>query len=258
MGSNGKEQTSIFYRNLSPPYSLRNKSTNRAFLDEFTNFVTDLLPKWLDNVLVGNFNLHVRNDNDIDSTIFLDTIEAMGLYQHVSFTTHRQGNTLDLVISELGSTSKVMTTAPGPYLTDHRAVISTLNVKSVQPKRLLKRVRKLHAVTTEQWETEFNPGNVPLSSNLQADVESLSTEFKRVLDALAPIKNGLVSLKPKKLWFNKELAADKVKVRCHEKKWLRNKLASTWTAYKKVRNSYYTKLNNSKINHHMKTNHRLF
>ena len=163
-----------------PPYSLKNKSTNRAFLDDFTNFVTDLLPKWPDNVLVGDFKLHVRNDNDIDSTIFLDTIEAMGLYQHVSFTTHRQGNTLYLVISELGSMSKVMTTAPGPYLTDHRVVISTLNVKSVQPKMLLKRVRKLHAVMTEQWESEFNPGNVSLSSNLEADVELLSTEFKSV------------------------------------------------------------------------------
>ena len=168
-----------------PPYSLRNKSTNRAFLDDFTSFVTDLLPKWPDNVLIGNFNLHIRNDNDIDSAIFLDTIEAMGLYQHVSFATHKSGNTLDLVISEMGSTSKVMTTAPGPYLTDHRAVISTLNVKRVQPKRQFRRVRKLHAVTTEQWESEFNPENVKLSTNLDADIESLSTEFKRVLHALA-------------------------------------------------------------------------
>ena len=29
-----------------PPYSLRNKSTNRAFLDDFTTFVMDLLPRW--------------------------------------------------------------------------------------------------------------------------------------------------------------------------------------------------------------------
>ena len=157
-----------------PPYSLRNKSTNRAFLNDFTNFVTELLPRWPDNVLLGDFNLHVRNDNDIDSTFFLDTIEAMGLYQHVTFTTHKQGNTLDLVISELGSMSKVMTTSPGPYLTDHRAVISTLNIKSVQPKRLQKKVRKLNAVKTEQWEKEFNPANVLLTSNLKADVESLS------------------------------------------------------------------------------------
>ena len=216
-----------------PPYSLKTKSTNRAFLDDFTNFVTDLLPKWPDNVLISDFNLHVSNDNDIDSAIFLDTIEAMGLYQHVSFATHKSGNTLDLVISEMGSTSKVMTTAPGPYLTDHRAVISTLNVKRVQPKRLFRKVRKLHAVTTEQWESELKPDNVSLSSNLDATVESLSTEFRRVLDALAPIKNCSVSLKPKKPWFNTELAVEKAKVRHHEKKWLKHKLPSTWTAYKK-------------------------
>ena len=222
-----------------PPYSLRNKSTNRGFLDDFTSFVTELLPRWLENVLLGDFNLHVSNDDDIDSTIFLDTIEAMGLYQHVTFATHKQGNTLDLVISELGSASKVITTTPGPYLTDHRAVISMLNVKSIQPKRLQREVRKLNAVETERWEEEFNPANVTLTNNLEANVESLSKELRRVLDTLTPVKKCLVSLKPKKPWFNKEHAVEKAKVRCHEKKWLKYKLLLTWTAYKKVRNSYY-------------------
>ena len=60
------------------------------------------------------------------------------------------------------------------------------------------------------------------------------------------MKNCSVSLKPKKPWFNKELAAEKAKVRHHERKWLRYKLPLTWTTYKKVRNSYYAKLNNSK------------
>ena len=212
-----------------PPYSLRNKSTNRAFLDDLTNFMTELLPRWPENVLLGDFNLHVSNDDDIDSTIFLDTIEAMCLYQYVTFLTHKQGNTLDLVISELGSTSKVMTTSPGAYLTDHRAVISTLNVKSIQPKRQHREVRKLNAVKTEQWEKEFNPANVTLTNNLEADVESLLTEFRRVLDTLAPVKNCSVSLKPKKSWFNKELVVEKANVRCHEKKWLKYKLSSTWT-----------------------------
>ena len=91
--------------------------------------MTDLLPEWLDNVLMGDFNLHVSNENDIDSAIFLDTLEAMGLYQHVGFATHKLENTLDLVISEIVNASTVMMAIPGPYLTDHRAVISTLNVK---------------------------------------------------------------------------------------------------------------------------------
>ena len=210
------------------------------------NFVTDLIPRWSDNILLGDFNLHVRKD-DIDSTIFLDTIEAMGLYQHVTFTTHKHGNTLDLVISELESTSKVMTTSPGPFLTDHRAVISTLNVKSFQPKRLQKKVRKLNSVTTEQWEKELKPPE--LTANLESDVEALSKEFRRVLDTLAPVESCSVSLKPKKPWFNKDHAVEKAKVRHHKKKWFKYKLSSTWTAYKKVRNSYYAKLNNSKKSH---------
>ena len=77
-----------------PPYLLKNKSTNRAFLDDFTDLVTDLLPKHPDNLLLGDFNLHVSNEDDIDSAIFLDTIEAMGLYQHVSFPTHKNQVTL--------------------------------------------------------------------------------------------------------------------------------------------------------------------
>ena len=190
-------------------------------MDDFTSFVTELIPRWPENVLLGDFNLHVSNDDDIDSTIFLDTIEALGLYQHVTFPTHKQGNTLDLVLSELGSKSRVMTMSPGPYLTDHRVVISTLNVKSIQPKRLKKQVRKLDAVEVEQWEKEFDPAKVTLINNLEADVESLSRELQRVLDTLAPVKDCSVSLKPKKPWFNKELAVEKAKVRHLEKKWLK-------------------------------------
>ena len=139
-----------------------------------------------------------------------------------------------------------MTTSPGHYLTDHRAVISTLNVKSFQPKRQHKQVRKMDTVSTEQWEKEFNPANVTLTNNLEADVESLSAELKRVLDTLASVKNCSVSLKPKKPWFNKELVVEKAKVRCHEKKWPKYKLSLTWTAYRKIRNSYYARLTKSK------------
>ena len=133
-----------------PPYSLSNKSTNRAFLDDFTSLVTGLLPDHSNHIILRDFNLHVSNNDDIDSAIFLDTIEAMGLYQHVSFPMHRQGNTLDLIISEIQGSITVMTTAPGPYITDHWAIISTLNIKKVQPKRQDCHVRRLHTVTTDQ------------------------------------------------------------------------------------------------------------
>ena len=219
--------------------------------------MTGLLPDHSNHIVLRDFNLHVSNNDDIDSAIFLDTIEAMGLYQHVSFPMHRQGNTLDLIISEIQGSATVMTTAPGLYITDHWAIISTLNIKKVQPKRQDCHVRRLHTVTTDQWVEEFKAENVMLSTNLTDSVTSLSKEFNRMMDKLAPVKKCYISLKPKKPWFNKELTTEKTKVRCHEKKWLKHKLPSTWTAYTKVRNSYYSKLNSNKKSIIRTTNIRL-
>ena len=68
----------------------------------------------------------------IDSAIFSDATEAMGLYQHVAFPTHQSGNTLDLILSDIGQNASVMTTSPGPFITDHRAIICTLNLKKLK------------------------------------------------------------------------------------------------------------------------------
>ena len=169
-----------------PPYSLTNKSTNKAFLDDFTNYMAKLLSERCNNIVVGDFNLHVSNEDDVDSAIFNDTIEAMGLYQHVSFPTHKAGNTLDLILSEIQGSISINTTVPGPFITDHCAIISTLSLKKQQPKRTDREVRKLHKVDTEDWIKEFNPNNVELSNNLDSVVTSFGQEFKRTLDKLAP------------------------------------------------------------------------
>ena len=229
-----------------PPYSLRNKSTNKSFLDEFTDLMANLLSERKNNIVLGDFNLHVSNDDDIDSAIFNDTIEAMGLYQHVSFPTHRLGNTLDLIISEIQSSISINTTVPGPFITDHCVVISTLSLKKQQPNRTVRDVRKLHKVTTEDWMNEFNPTNVELNTNLDTVVTSLSKEFKHTLDKLTPVKKCSISLKTKMPWFNSEMAKHKAMMRQHEKKWLKYKLSSNWIAFKNIQNRYYVKLNTKK------------
>ena len=229
-----------------PPYSLNNKSTNKAFLDDFTDYMAKLLSERHNNIVVGDFNLHVSNEENVDSAIFNDTIEAMGLYQHVSFPTHNAGNTLDLVISEIQGPISIDTTVPGPFISDHRAIISTLSLKKHQPKRTNREVRKLHKVDTEDWIKEFNPDNIELSNNLDSVVTSLGLEFKRTLDKLAPITKCSISLKPKMPWYDREMTNHKAMMRRREKKWLKYKLDSCWTAYKMTRNTYYGRLNTKK------------
>ena len=61
--------------------------------------------------------------------VFIVTILALGLDQHVTFPTHRGNNILDLVLSEYLSTHNILSYKPGPYLSDHTAVEFLLSVE---------------------------------------------------------------------------------------------------------------------------------
>ena len=91
------------------------------------------MPEYNHNILTGDFNLHVSDENDNDSAIFNDIIEAMGVVQHVGIKTHRSGNILDLMISEIQGNTMIKTINAGPYLSDHCAIIASLKTKRDPP-----------------------------------------------------------------------------------------------------------------------------
>ena len=225
-----------------PPPSLVNKATNGMFIEEFIEFVSTTLPSHPNNIYISDFNLHV-SEEEMDPAIFNDSIEAMGLYQHVGFSMHKSGNILDLILSDIQQTVSIMTTAPGPYLSDHRAVIATLNSKRLKPMFSYQQVCKLKDITQEQLIDEFKPENVPLSSKLEEIVLDFNNELTHTLDKLAPLKKQKINLRPKNPWYDMEMKAHKRQMRKMEKKWLKHKLEPYWVAYKKCRNSYYGKLN---------------
>ena len=62
---------------------------------------------------MGGFNIHVNNLNDPNTQQFVALTEALGLSQHVNFTTHNQGNFLNLVFTECISDNKINTISQG-------------------------------------------------------------------------------------------------------------------------------------------------
>ena len=88
-----------------PPYSTSQKITNSMFLDDLTNHVTEWMLSFKNILIGGNFNIHIDDTVDPDEQIINDTMEALGLQQHVTFPTHQAGNTLDLIFTE--TTSKL-------------------------------------------------------------------------------------------------------------------------------------------------------
>ena len=63
--------------------------------------------KYMDLLIMGDFNIHYYHDDDIRGEQFQDSVETMGLIQHVNFMTCTSGNIIDLVLTEQLSKFKV-------------------------------------------------------------------------------------------------------------------------------------------------------
>ena len=90
-------------------------------------------------IVMGDFNIHLNNENDNEAGIFVDTITALGFNQHVTFPTHWVGNILDLVFTETCNSIKVMSCRPGPILSNHTAV----DIVMAQPSQSLQKAHKI-------------------------------------------------------------------------------------------------------------------
>ena len=116
-----------------PPYSTKQPIPNAIFLGKITKWLTDVLTNHSNITLAGDYNLHVNNDNNTDASIFINTIEAMGLHQHIMYPTHKSDNTLDLVCTELITQIHIDDLSCGTFLSDHSTVIFKTTIPRYEP-----------------------------------------------------------------------------------------------------------------------------
>ena len=74
-------------------------NSNIKLTDDFCDFASDLLIENGDVLFLGDFNIHVKNQEGVDAVHFLEMIDALGLDQNVRLSIHKQGNTLDVILS---------------------------------------------------------------------------------------------------------------------------------------------------------------
>ena len=102
-----------------PSYSTVNPVTEIMFIDDFTKWICDqlIMSKHGHKLFIlGNFNIHMNDKFDDNAGNFMDIIMVLGLKQHIHFPTHKAGNTLDLVITKLGSKLEVTKCSPDPFV----------------------------------------------------------------------------------------------------------------------------------------------
>ena len=234
--------TSIYH---PPP---KDRITNSMFIDDVTEHLSEHLINKQNNIILGDFNMHIDNPFDPEAGIFNDTMSALGLIQQVTFPTHNKGDTLDLIFSEMGDSVQFGKIHSGPMLTDHAIVFGELNIKKLKATTEKVMLRKFSTITDEMLLEEFNK-DIPFDDqdqDLDRLIANLNDEFRCVIDTLASPKEVTLSAHPRQPLFNDAVKAQHKVVRRREHAWLKYKLDSNWIAYKKERNIYNRLLTYSK------------
>ena len=138
-----------------PPYSGHNLTINNMFPDDLTEWLAESLVNDENIIIMSDFNIHITRGEDEDATIFMNTMEVLAFQQHVNFSTHRIGNTLDLVQIESSEPFKIETILSGNYISDHCTANCTISLeKMILKKQTIKfrKINKTDIITlVEEW-----------------------------------------------------------------------------------------------------------
>ena len=113
----------------NPPPNREHNATDRMFINDITELLVNKLPQYQNSIILGDFNIHIKDTTNADATIFNDTMRVHDLEQHVSGPTHVKGNTLDLIFTQLSNSFKITNSTLHGCISDHCMVSVNINIK---------------------------------------------------------------------------------------------------------------------------------
>ena len=197
-------------------------------------------------VILGDFNIAIQDLGNPDSQTYKDTMEALGLTQHISYATHQLGNTLDHIYTESIDTLEVRHSFIGEFLSDHRLVGIEVNIKRMRCQLENQTRRPVKKLDLNTFKQEFNNEAVTQHRQLDEIWAALEKELTRTLDKLIPEERHRRTSKPRRPWYNSRLLGQRKIVRNRERVYLTYRQQHQWQAFTRERNRYITMLNYNK------------
>ena len=166
-------QLIVVYR---PPSS----SLPRAFVDDFTQRLNNVVNTVNETIICGDFNIKYNNSQSTDVASFADLLDCAGFIQHVTDSTHVSGNVLDLIITHRCSNIITSPVIPTTLLTDHHAVECELRYG--KPTRQTHRVqyRKYSSIDQKAFTEDVHS---MFATNLEKPVDCFAAYQDAVTDA---------------------------------------------------------------------------
>ena len=181
--------------------------------EEFSAFFEylTLVPGHL--LLLGNYNLHVDQSNDSDARRFMQVLNSFDLKQHVVAATHRDGHTLDLVITRNCEKDIISDCRVRHRISDHFAIQCKLDFAKPPLERKEVFFRKIQSIDFDNFRHELECSSLVShpSEVLDVLVERYNKTLEALLDYHAHLKRKTVTIRPHTPWYTEEIATEKRK-----------------------------------------------
>jgi len=206
----------------------------KGFLEDFVSLLEQLVPISGNLLIVGDFNFHLDDSNNTDTTKLHSLLESFNLKQHVATPTHSRGLTLDLIITRSEDDLVDGIVVRDPTLSDHFAVHCTLKLSKPRAEQHEIRYRKLRSVDMSALCKDLGD-SIVLQENitdLPTLVDKYETELTRVLDIHAPEKKQTITVRPTAAWCDGDIDREKRKRQKLERRWRKSRLVIDRELYK--------------------------
>ena len=255
-----------------PPYSKKHPFTVKHFLDEFETFLTCLLELKGSTMILGDFNINMKDTKDSGTIRFLEMLKVNNLLQLVKSETHNKGGIIDLLIVD-SSLEDINISVDQSLRTDHYSlqlkIISDDSFKKENAIR--KEVRELHNLDAEKFindlgKESLNDPDYLKNLNLSESIELYNDTLKKLMDIHCPlVPKTYRKSRLKSKWFNSKLQGLKRKRRQAERKHKKHPNSVNYEKLKKIKNNYNYELKsarssfyNKKITDSIKESKNLF
>ena len=161
----------------------------RAFCEDLTDYCERNITSPGMTIIVGDVNIHTNKELHPDAVLFCETLDGLGLKDHIDFVTHSLGNSLDAVMT-FQDDPIVNTVAQGELFSDHHWVFFNIS-RSTSSYRVDEiTYRKTKLISTDVFADDISHELDRLDAD-NLDLESClalyNSTLTMILDQHAPI-----------------------------------------------------------------------
>lgn len=226
---------------------------NKDFIGEFSEFLSSMITCCDSLIILGDFNIHICCPEKPLVQDFLLLLDSFNLMQSVDGATHKQGHTLDLVLSRGVPVGEL--TIENMGLSDHFVIMFNVTFVGLRsdPVPVGRRVRTINAASASKFSDQYKAlipviKNNPSTQGIEELVSDFNMGCNHILDSIAPwkqVKSKTVS----QPWLNVDSRVLRQKWRQAERRWKKDRLQVSYEILRECMVSYQQFVKAAKAQH---------